>query len=63
MCEKCKKFPVPTKNFEELEVSSNRGTLFRCKNCGTIFEFIEGERAARFTPLAELQKYYKYFTQ
>jgi hypothetical protein len=57
-CETCKRFPAPTRHFEELEISKDRGTLFRCKECGTLFEFIEGERSHRFTPVEELKRYY-----
>lgn len=59
-CPVCLRFPVPTTKFEELEISEERqGTLYRCKACGTFIEVIELERAARFTPIEELRKYYK----
>jgi RNase P subunit RPR2 len=58
-CEKCKRFPVPTSNFEEVDFSIERhGTLYRCKNCGNYIEIIEEERSVKFTPIDELKKYY-----
>jgi hypothetical protein len=59
-CDVCKRFPVRTSMFEELETNIERhGTLFRCKQCGTLFEMLEEERSVRFSPIEELRKYYR----
>jgi hypothetical protein len=59
-CEICKRFPVPTTMFEELEINVERhGALFQCKKCGVFFELLAEERSVRFTPIEELMKYYQ----
>lgn len=58
-CETCQNFPVRSSRFEELGVSFERhGTLYRCKECGALFEVIAEERSVRFPPLEQLRRYY-----
>jgi len=58
-CSICQSFPARSSRFEELAVSETRhGTLYRCKECGALFELIAEERSVRFTPLDELRRYY-----
>lgn len=55
----CRRFPVPTTRFVKIGMSEERhGILYRCKKCGTFIEVIAEERAARFTAVNELQRYY-----
>ncbi len=50
---------MPSSKFEELATSIDRhGTLYRCLDCGDLFELIEEARSIQFTPRAELERYY-----
>ena len=58
-CKTCQNFPTQSPRFEELGISIERhGTVYRCRDCGTLFEQIAEERAIRFTPRDELRKFY-----
>ena len=58
-CKTCRNFPAHSSKFQVLGVSVERhGTLYRCKDCGTIFELIAEERSVRFTPVDELKRLY-----
>lgn len=55
-CETCNNFPFPESNFEVLEGGEEgRGTSYRCKQCGTLFEVIEEGRGVRITLKEKVQ--------
>ena len=53
-CATCDSFPVPTRKFEELDISVERhSTLYKCTDCGHLLELIAEERTVRRPGLAE----------
>ena len=58
-CEICLQFPIRSSNFQELAISIERhGELYRCKNCGSLFELIAEERSHRYLKVREAAQYY-----
>lgn len=59
-CDKCREFPYPLDNYEEIAVHIGRHAgLIRCKSCGILFEMHDEERGPRFPTIDAIRNNYK----